>query len=75
MATALSAVGGSFDDVAKLTLYIVDWTPRSWPPWERCRPGGGAAGADLTKPVTLIRVAALGEPDLLVEVDAIAVLP
>ncbi len=26
MATALAAVGGSFDDVAKLTLYVVDWS-------------------------------------------------
>ncbi len=26
VATALAAVGGSFDDVAKLTLYIVDWS-------------------------------------------------
>ena len=25
--TALAAVGGSFDDVAKLTLYIVDFSP------------------------------------------------
>jgi enamine deaminase RidA (YjgF/YER057c/UK114 family) len=31
-------------------------------------------GVDLVKPVTLVGVAALGEPDLLVEVDAIAVL-
>src|SRR5919112_2559562 len=27
VATALAAVGGSFDDVAKLTLYLVDWSP------------------------------------------------
>ena len=31
-------------------------------------------GVDPLKPVTLIPVAALGEPDLLVEVDAVAVL-
>jgi hypothetical protein len=31
-------------------------------------------GVDLVKPVTLVGVAALGEPDLLVEVDAVAVL-
>jgi hypothetical protein len=30
---------------------------------------------DPLKPVTLIPVTALGEPDLLVEVDAVAVLP
>jgi enamine deaminase RidA (YjgF/YER057c/UK114 family) len=27
VATALAAAGASFDDVAKLTLYVVDWTP------------------------------------------------
>ena len=32
-------------------------------------------GLDPTKPITLIPVVALGEPDLLVEVDAVAVLP
>lgn len=50
VATALSAVGGSFADIAKITLYVVDWKPEKM-------------------------AAALGEPDLLVEVDATAVLP
>ena len=35
---------------------------------------GAQLDVDLVKPVTLIPVAALGEPDLLVEVDAVAVL-
>jgi enamine deaminase RidA (YjgF/YER057c/UK114 family) len=76
VATALAAVGGSFDDVAKLTLYIVDWSPELLADL-----GAGVArvaerlGVDPTKPVTLIPVTALGEPDLLVEVDAVAVLP
>ncbi|MFD0473638.1 RidA family protein [Nonomuraea thailandensis] len=29
--TALAAAGGSFDDVAKLTVYVVDWTPDKMP--------------------------------------------
>ena len=76
VATALAAVGGGFDDVAKLTLYVVDWSPE-----KLAALGAGVGRAaealrlDLTKPVTLLPVAALGEPDLLVEVDAIAVLP
>ncbi len=76
VATALAAVGGSFDDVAKLTLYLVDWSPDKLGDL-----GAGVArvaqrlGVDPTKPVTLIPVVALGEPDLLVEVDAVAVLP
>jgi len=31
VATALAAVGGSFDDVAKLTLYFVDWSADKLP--------------------------------------------
>ncbi len=27
VAAALAAVGGTFDDVAKVTLYVVDWGP------------------------------------------------
>lgn len=74
--TALQGVGGSFDDVAKLTVYVVDWTPDKM---EALLAGAGRAverlGIDPVKPTTLIGVAALGEPDLLVEIEAIAVLP
>ena len=76
VAMAVEAAGGTFDDVAKLTLYIVDWSGD-----KLAQLGEGVARAagrlerDLVKPVTLIPVAALGEPDLLVEVDAVAVLP
>lgn len=75
VATGLAAVGGSFDDVAKLTLYVVDWTPD-----ELAALGEGVGraaarlGVDPTEAVTLISVAGLSEPDLLVEVDATAVL-
>ena len=76
VATALAAVGGGFDDVAKLTVYVVDWSPEKL---AALGAGVGRAaerlGLDLTKPVTLLPVTALGEPDLLVEVDAVAVLP
>lgn len=74
--TALAAAGASFDDVAKLTVYVVDWSPE-----KLADLGAGVARAaerlqvDLVKPVTLLSVAALGEPDLLIEVEAIAVLP
>jgi enamine deaminase RidA (YjgF/YER057c/UK114 family) len=75
VATALAAVGGGFDDIAKLTVYVVDWTPE-----KLAELGAGAAraaealGVDVVKPTTLLGVAALGEPDLLVEVDVVAVL-
>ena len=76
VATGLAAVGGSFDDVAKLTLYVVDWAPEKLATLgEGIGRAAARLGVDPTKPVTLLGVAGLGEPDLLVEVDAIAVLP
>lgn len=75
VATALAAVGGSFADVAKLTLYIVDWRAEKLPALgEGVGRAGARLGVDPIKPVTLLSVSALGEPDLLVEVDAVAVL-
>jgi enamine deaminase RidA (YjgF/YER057c/UK114 family) len=74
--TALTGAGGTFSDVAKLTLFIVDWTPD-----KMAALGDGvgravaALGIDPLKAITLIGVAALAEPDLLIEIDAIAVLP
>ncbi|MEJ8641604.1 RidA family protein [Streptomyces sp. MS1.HAVA.3] len=73
--TALTEIGGSFDDVAKLTVYVVDWSPEKMP---LLGEGVGRAAAELgidpVKPITLLGVAALGEPDLLVEVEATAVI-
>ncbi|MFD4468368.1 RidA family protein [Rhodococcus sp. NPDC058505] len=74
--TALAAIGGSFDDVAKLTIYIVDWTPDKMPLLgEGVSRAAEKLGVDPVKPITLLGVAALGEPDLMVEVEATAVLP
>jgi enamine deaminase RidA (YjgF/YER057c/UK114 family) len=73
--TALKEIGGSFDDVAKLTIYVVDWHPDKMPLLgEGVARAAAAMGVDPVKPITLLGVAALGEPDLLVEVEATAVL-
>ncbi|GAA4901908.1 enamine deaminase RidA (YjgF/YER057c/UK114 family) [Stackebrandtia albiflava] len=75
IATALAEAGGSFDDVAKLTVYIVDWRPEKMPLLgEGVSRAAVRLGIDPVKPITLLGVAALGEPDLLVEVEATAVL-
>ncbi|MFJ7591182.1 RidA family protein [Streptomyces sp. NPDC097617] len=75
IATALAAAGGSFDDVAKVTVYIVDWTPDKMP---LVMDGIGRAARKLgvtpVPPGTLLGVAALDVPEHLVEVEAIAVL-
>ena len=74
--TALAAVGATFDDVAKLTVYAVDWQPEKLAALgEGVARAGAQLQVDLVKPVTLIGVVMLGEPDILVEVEAIAVLP
>jgi enamine deaminase RidA (YjgF/YER057c/UK114 family) len=73
--TALQEIGGSFDDVAKLTIYVVDWHPEKMPLLgEGVARAAATMGVDPVKPITLLGVAALGEPDLLVEVEATAVL-
>jgi enamine deaminase RidA (YjgF/YER057c/UK114 family) len=74
--TAVEAAGGTFADVAKLTIYAVDWTMDRLPELgEGVGRVAGALGIDPLKAVTLIPVPALTEPDLLVEIEAVAVLP
>ena len=74
--TALTAAGGELTDIAKLTVYVVDWTPERM---AELGAGLGAAaerlGGGVLVPVTLIGVAALAEPDLMIEIEAVAVLP
>lgn len=73
--TALAGIGGSFDDVAKLTIYVVNWTPDKMPLLgEGVARAAAKLGVDPVKPITLLGVAALGEPDLLVEVEATAII-
>jgi enamine deaminase RidA (YjgF/YER057c/UK114 family) len=73
---AIASVGGSFADIAKLNVYVVDWSPE-----KMAALGEGAMRAAMTadvdplKPITLIGVHSLGEPDLLIEIEATAVLP
>lgn len=71
----VTEVGGSFDDVAKLTIYVVDWSPEMYPLLgEGVARAAAKLGVDPVKPITLLGVSALGEPDLMVEVEATAVL-
>lgn len=76
VASALDSVGASFDDVAKITIYVVGWDPSKM---DALIAGIGAAaeklGVNPIKPATLIGVAALFEADYLIEIEATAVLP
>jgi enamine deaminase RidA (YjgF/YER057c/UK114 family) len=74
IATALAEVGATFDDVAKLTVYLVDWTPDKMAQFaEGVSRAAATLGVTPAAPLTGIGVAALAEPDLLVEVEATAV--
>ncbi|MFF4219477.1 RidA family protein [Streptomyces nondiastaticus] len=75
IATALTEVGGSFDDVAKLTAYVVDWTPDKMPLLlEGIARAAAKLGNTPFPPATLLGVAALDVPDHLVEIEATAVI-
>ena len=75
VAAAVADAGGTFDNVAKLTTYIVDWTPDKAPLLKEGRDRASAKlGVTMLAPGTLVGVAALYTPDILVEVEAIAVI-
>ncbi|MET8850974.1 RidA family protein [Amycolatopsis sp. NPDC004625] len=75
VAAALAAAGGSFADVAKLTCYVVDWTPDKMPALlDGIARGSAKIGTTAKPPATLVGVAALDVPEHLVEVEVTAVL-
>ncbi|WP_254648422.1 Rid family hydrolase [Streptomyces sp. GbtcB6] len=69
MADLLAAAGGSLDDVVKLTLYVTDITRREEVWRARAEVFDGVFPA-----AALVEVSALAEPEIKVEIDAIAVL-
>ncbi|PBI84258.1 Enamine/imine deaminase [Rhodococcus erythropolis] len=76
VATALAAGAASFDDVVKLTVYLVDWTPDKMGKFAEgvTRASTKLGIAAPLSPLTGVGVAALADPDLLIEVEATAVI-
>ena len=75
IATALAEVGASYGDVAKLTVYVVDWTPDKMPLlMEGITRAVTKLGVAPVPPATLLGVAALDAPEHLVEIEATAVI-
>ena len=76
VAAGLEAAGATFDDVAKTTLYVVDWDESKM---EQLVAGFGRAaeriGAASVAPVTLVPVPRLFQDGHLIEVEVTAVLP
>ena len=66
----LRAAGASFADVTKVTVFLTDMAHRGQVARVRERYFGGSNPAS-----TLVQVSALVHPDLLLEIEAIAVLP
>ncbi len=75
VAAAVAEAGGTFDDVAKLTTYLTNWTLDKMPLVQEGRARALARiGVTSLAPGTLVGVAALFTPDILVEIEAIAVI-
>lgn len=75
VAAAIGEAGGTFANVAKLTIYIAGWTLAQMPLVEEGRDRASARlGVTMLAPGTLIGVAALFTPEHLVEIEAIAVI-
>lgn len=73
--TALAGAGGSFDDVAKLTVYVVDWSADKMPLlMEELGRAAAKLGVTAAPSAALLGFAALDVPGHLVEIEATAVL-
>lgn len=76
VATGVRGAGGEVSDIARLTIYVVDWTPAMADELlegtSRAQAADGFASP--LPPITVIGVQALWTPELLVEVEAIAAL-
>ena len=69
---ALAAAGGSFKDLVKLNTYVVGYKPDQLPILREVR---AEMLKDLPPPAsTLVGVQALVNPDLLIEIEAVAVV-
>ncbi len=72
---ALAEVGGSFENVVKLTVYVADWTPDKMSLFvEGFARASAKLGVTPVPPLTGIGVVALADPAIVVEVEATAVI-
>ena len=73
--TALVGVGATFADVAKLNIYVPDWTQDKYPlVLEGMARVSAKLGITHAPPVSLLGIGAGFTPDLLVEIEATAVI-
>ena len=73
LSTALKASGASWSDVVKITTYVVNYSPDTLAVLREVR--GKYIGTGPNPPTsTLVGIQALASPDLLIEIEAIAVI-
>ncbi|AKF11616.1 RidA family protein [Sandaracinus amylolyticus] len=73
---ALAAAGATFADVAKLTIYVTRWTPERMPEFVAgFARAAQRLGIASRPPTSLIGVQVLYDPEILIEIEGIAVLP
>lgn len=73
--TALAGVGSSFEDVAKVTIYVVDWTLDKMPHVEDGMARAKARlGVAALPPVSLIGISTGFTPEIMVEIEATAAM-
>lgn len=76
VAIGVEGAGGAVGDIARLTFYVVGWEPamasQLWEGTARAQASHGYS--DPLPPVTVIGVEALWVPELLVEIEATAIL-
>ena len=70
---ALDAAGAADEDLAKLTIYVVDWEPSKFEELGKGLLAANGARSFPPVPVTMIGVSALFQPDMLIEIEAVAV--
>src|SRR5690606_28066196 len=70
---AVEAAGGSMDDILSLRMYIVGEYIAKWGPAREAM--NAAFPQDNPPTLTLIGVSCLAPPDILIEIEAMAVLP
>ncbi|GAB7039289.1 MULTISPECIES: Rid family hydrolase [Catenuloplanes] len=74
VATALAAAGATFDDVVKLVVHVVDWTPDKMPLLlDGIARATARLGVTATPPASLFGITTLDVPEHLVEVEATAI--
>ena len=75
VSTALEAVGATPDDVVRLTVYVVGWTPDKMPALvDGLTRAGFTTGSGALPPASMFGVETLDIPEHMVEIEATAIM-